>query len=169
MVWPDIFRATASRLHSELPDGLQKFHWTAYSFQAKAWYGNKDLHYEIWPRRSLKTVEVGLHFEADDLTNARLLSAFRSRSRAIARALGTTVRIEEWDKGWARVWEPMGFDEPDLAARLPARFVDYVRVLEPILREELPSDVRWTLGASPAGTRGRSRATSSRRSRSGRR
>ena len=168
MVWPDIFRATASHLRSELPDDLQEFHWSAYSFQAKAWYGNKDLHYEIWPRRSLKTVELGLHFEADDLTNARLLSAFRSRGRTIARALGATVRIEEWDKGWARVWEPMAFDEPDLAARLPARFVDYVRVLEPILREELPSDVRWTLRA-PREARTGSKPTSSRRSRSGRR
>jgi len=110
---------------------------------AKAWYGNRDIHYEIWVRASAKVVELGLHFEADGLTNARLIGAFRGRAREVKRGLGADARIEEWDKGWARVWEPFPFDTPDLQERVRARFCEYVRVLEPILRDELPGDLEW--------------------------
>ena len=156
--WPAIFGDVRAALGDDLPRGLRTFRWNATSWMAKAWYGNRAIHYEIWVRRSMRVVEIGLHFEADDLTNARLLGAFRSRGREVKRALGADARIEEWDKGWARIWEPLSLDEPALAERVRARFVEYVRVLEPILREELPEDVAWT-----------AEATSPRRSRSGRR
>ena len=75
-------------------------------------------------------------------------------------------RIEEWDKGWTRVWEPFALEklEPAFTERIRTRFVDYVRVLEPIVREELPNDVSWKL----APPRRAAKVTSSRTSRSGR-
>ena len=170
MDWPALFRETRAQLGA-MPSDLQGFRWTAYSFQAKAWYGNPAIHYEIWPRKYLKVAELGLHFEADELTNARLLAAFRARKNEIKRRLGTGARIEEWDKGWTRVWEPFSFGDADLAQRLPLRFCDYVRTLEPILREELPSDVRWVLPATARRTAKATKSprfTSSRTSRSGR-
>lgn len=111
----------------------------------KLWYGNKDLHYECWIRQRLGVVEVGLHFESGALTNLRLLGAFRARERTIAKRL-EGARIEEWDRGWARVWEPVPLGSLDeaLQARLAERMARYVRVLEPILEAELPADVRWT-------------------------
>lgn len=127
---------------------------------AKAWYGNRALHYEIWARYSAKVVEIGLHFEADELTNARLLGAFRMRAKDVKRALGPDARIEEWDRGWARVWEPFSFATPELEVRVRERYCAYVRALEPILRDELPSDVAWRLP-----TVRRARAISSRTSR----
>ena len=135
----------------------------AYSYQAKAWYGNVDLHYEIWVRSRLRVVELGLHFEADDLTNARLLAAFGARARDVKRGLGTDARIEEWDKGWARVWEPISLELPDAALRdrVTARFSGYIRTLEPMLRDELPSDVAWKI----APPRRAAKTTSSRASR----
>ncbi len=156
--WPEVFRAVITSLREELPIDLRDVHWKGAGSQAKAWYGNRAIHYEIWVRRSARVVEIGLHFEADDLTNARLLGAFRSRRREVARALGPDARIEEWDKGWARVWEPFSLDDPELAERVRSRFVGYVRALEPILREELPADVAWA-----------EEAISPRRSRSARR
>jgi hypothetical protein len=93
-----------------------EFHATAWTYMAQLWSGNKQLHYEAWIRDRLAVIEVGLHFEADALTNARLLAAFRAHERAIRRALGAQVRIEPWDKGW--------FDAH--------------------LRAELPSDVAWS-------------------------
>jgi hypothetical protein len=113
---------------------------------AQLWSGNKQLHYEAWIRERLAVIEVGLHFEADALTNARLLAAFRARERAIRRALGPAVRIEGWDKGWARVWEPIELTtlDSDFLARIGARIAAYVDALEPMLRTELPSDVAWT-------------------------
>jgi hypothetical protein len=91
-------------------------------------------------------IELGLHFEADALTNARLLAAFRARERAIRRALGPEVRVEGWDKGWARVWEPVALATLDTSFRdrIGGRIAAYVTTLEPVLRAELPSDVAWT-------------------------
>jgi hypothetical protein len=163
MRWPALFSGIPPLLRAELPDGLRAFEWSANAWQAKAWYGNKALHYEIWVRHSARVVELGLHFEADALTNARLLGAFRTHAKQLKRHLGAGARLEEWDKGWTRVWEPFSLEklEPAYAERIQARFVDYVRVLEPILRDELPNDVAWKV----APPRRAARVTASRRSR----
>src|SRR2546428_11629227 len=93
---------------------------------AQIWSGNPAIHYEAWIRSSEDAIEIGLHFEADPLTNARLLAAFRAHERPVHRALGDDARIEEWDKGWARVWEPIALAELDdaylerVASRLAA-------------------------------------------------
>src|SRR4051794_20421398 len=147
ITWPTLFRGIPPLLRAEVPAELGAFQWTAMSSQAKAWSGNRTLHYEIWVRSQVKVVELGLHFEADALTNARLLGAFRSRAKDVKRGLGTAARIEEWDKGWTRVWEPLPLErlEANFTERIQTRFVDYVRVLEPILREELPSEVPWEM------------------------
>jgi len=114
----------------------------------KIYYGNRDLHYEASHRAKLRTVEIGLHFEADDLTNARLLGAFRTHERAIHRKI-PRARLEEWDRGWARVWEPIAYERLDAALRddLAQRLARYITTLEPILRDELPADVPWSLRA----------------------
>ncbi len=175
MPWSAIFRDTYAALRASLPAALCAPRWSATTHMAKAWYGNPALHYEIWVRARLRVVELGLHFEADDLTNARLLAAFRARAPAVKRALGPEARIEDWDRGWARVWEPLSLElaGAELRERVVSRFVAYVRVLEPILRGELPADVEWK---PPAGGRGaaaqperRPRISASRTSRSGRR
>jgi hypothetical protein len=136
-------------VRERVPSQLREFRWESYSFQSKLWYGNKALHYEIWPRERLGSIEIGLHFEADPLTNARLLAAFAANAKAIRRALAH-ARIEEWDRGWARVWEPLPHRKPDegLASELAERIAAYVTALEPILRRELPSDVAWSEPAS---------------------
>ena len=87
-------------------------------------------------------VELGLHFEADSLTNARLLGAFRAREAEVRRALGRDALVEEWDKGWARVYETHRVEDATLLAE---RLRSYVTALEPILRDELPADVSWKL------------------------
>jgi hypothetical protein len=141
----ECLRRVGPLVRERVPPTLREFHWESFSFQSKLWYGNKALHYEIWPRERLGTIEIGLHFEADPLTNARLLGAFAANAKAINRRL-TDARIEEWDRGWARVWEPLPHRKPDqdLAGELAKRIAAYVSVLEPILRRELPSDVEWS-------------------------
>ena len=108
-------------------------------------FGNKDLHYEFGVYHTRKVVELGLHFESDALTNQLLLGALKGHAKTIAKKL-PDARIEAWDKGWARVWEPIPlerFDEP-YSARLVKTMARYVRVLEPILEDSLPADVRWS-------------------------
>jgi len=140
----ECLRRVRPLVRERVPAELRDFQWESYSFQSKLWYGNKALHYEIWPREKLGTIEIGLHFEADPLTNARLLAAFRANAKVVRRAL-VDARLEEWDRGWARVWEPLPHRKPDaqLAIELAKGIAAYVSALEPILRRELPSDVVW--------------------------
>ncbi len=147
----ECLRRVRPLVRERVPAELREFQWESYSFQSKLWYGNKALHYEIWPREKLGTIEIGLHFEADPLTNARLLAAFRASAKVVRRALVDT-RLEEWDRGWARVWEPLPHRKPDaqLALELAERIAAYVSALEPILRRELPSDVAWVEHETPA-------------------
>jgi len=121
------------------------FHAATRFSLAQIWYGNRALHYETWIRGRLGVIEIGLHFEADELTNARLLAAFGARRQAVRRALGDDVRIEDWDRGWARVWEPISLGALDdaLLTRLGDRLAAYIDALEPILRDELPAGVAW--------------------------
>jgi hypothetical protein len=154
--WRTVFGGLPARLRSDLPVELRDFRWNYSGIMAKASYGNRLLHYEIWVRPRLGVVELGLHFEADGLTNARLYGAFRARSKEVKRRLGADARIEEWDRGWCRVWEPIALESVDdaFAERIRARFVEYVRALEPILREELPNDVEWKLVKPGRAARG---------------
>jgi hypothetical protein len=149
-----------------LAEDLRDFNWEA-SFLAKLWFGNHDLHYEITPRERARTIEIGLHFEADPLTNARLLAAFVANAKVVRRALAN-ARLEQWDRGWCRVWEPLPYRSADaeLARELASRLATYVTALEPILRRELPSDVAWTV--PEAGPQRATAAVKSRTPRSGR-
>ena len=139
-------RGVVEKVQEEISADFPPIHSTAYSYMAQLWSGNKQLHYEAWIRERLGVIEVGLHFEADTLTNARLLAAFRAHERAIQRALGPDVRIETWDKGWARVWEPVALAtlDPAFVERIGGRIAAYVTALEPLLRAEVPSDVAWS-------------------------
>jgi len=152
----ECLRRVRPLVRERVPAELREFQWESYSFQSKLWYGNKALHYEVWPREKLGTIEIGLHFEADPLTNARLLAAFAANAKTVRRAL-VDARVEEWDRGWARVWQPLPYRKPDaqLAVELAERIAAYVTALEPILRRELPIDVAW---AEPEARPARARA-----------
>jgi len=149
-----------------LAEDLRDFNWEA-SFLAKLWFGNHALHYEITPRERAGAIEIGLHFEADPLTNARLLAAFVANASAVRRKLAN-ARMEQWDRGWCRVWEALPYRAADaeLANELAAKLGAYVTALEPILRRELPSDVVWSEPvARPARARAAARSRASRSAR----
>jgi hypothetical protein len=133
-------------MRRDLPEDLASFRSATHFSILQLWYGNPSLHYETWIRSRLEVIEIGLHFESDPLTNARLLAAFRARERAVRKALGDGARIETWDKGWARVWEslPLAPLDGELIARIAARLIAYVMALESVLREELPAEVEWS-------------------------
>jgi hypothetical protein len=139
-------RGVVEKVQDGISADIPPIHTIAYSNMAKLWSGNKQLHYEAWIRDRLGVIEIGLHFEADTLTNARLLAAFRAHERAIRRALGADVRIETWDRGWARVWEPVAIATLDEAflELIGGRIAAYINALEPLLRAEVPSDVTWS-------------------------
>jgi hypothetical protein len=136
----DLPRAVADDL-----DGHAAPHHVVMHSKVKLWFGNKDLHYECGLYERRKVIELGLHFESDAFTNQLLLGAIRGHAKAIARRI-PTARIETWDRGWARVWESIPlqpFDDRH-RAQVTKTFAKYVRVLEPILEDSLPADVRWS-------------------------
>lgn len=154
-------RAIDAAVRAGVPAPLGEIQHRGRGSLAKWWYGNQALHYESTVRARQNIIEIGLHFEADELTNARLLAAFRTHAKHIARRLGE-VRVEEWDRGWARVWEPIALTEPPglrHGTAIGKRIAAYVSVLEPILRDELPAEVEWSL-TPPASPRRRPRARS---------
>jgi hypothetical protein len=145
LVAADVVRVVIAIARAKAPKRLGPYHETRRSWLGKIWTGNEALHYEVWPRPQLGLIELGLHFEADRLTNARLLSAFRSRELEVRAALGQAPLLEPWDKGWARVYETWPLEGDRAAAeRYGARLAAYVATLEPILRDELPADVGWS-------------------------
>ena len=154
-----LLRAIPHKVGTHLRGDLRSFRTASGFSLVKVFYGNRDLHYEANLRARHNTVEIGLHFESDDLTNARLLGAFRVHERAIRRKL-PGARLEEWDKGWARIWEPVAYERIDAALRddIAKRLALYITTLEPMLRQELPADVAWSLrvAARRPGTAGRS-------------
>lgn len=131
--------------------GLDEYSVTPGFGLIKIFYGNPKLHYEANHQPSSQTVEIGLHFEAERLTNAQLLGAFRIREKKVRREL-PGARLEVWDKGWSRIWEPLPYQQLDAAFQraVAERLARYITVLEPILRDELPADVPWTLPRKPA-------------------
>jgi len=141
----DFLRRVPAAVRSTLPAELSSFRASEGFSMSQMWYGNRALHYEAWIRSRLNVIELGLHFEADPLTNARLLAAFQAQRRTVERALGAEARIEPWDKGWARVWEPIALQtlDGDFLSRVASRIAAYVSVLEPVLRDALPADVAW--------------------------
>ncbi|HEX6060855.1 MAG TPA: hypothetical protein VF001_02200 [Candidatus Limnocylindria bacterium] len=120
-------------------------HSNATGWMVKVWFGNKDLHYECGVYFRRKIIEVGLHFESDAFTNQLLLGAIRVRAKAIAKKL-PAARIESWDKGWARIWEPIALEklDDDFSDHITKTLAAYIRVLEPMLEDALPANVRWS-------------------------
>ena len=158
----------ADVLRPQLPADLAAPRSAAGSSLAQFWYGNRALHYEVWLRRRQAVLEIGLHFEADAITNERLLGAFRARERTLRRRLGADARFEEWDRGWTRIWEsvPVRALEGELRQRVAGRLARYIATLEPLLREALPIDTPWQLAraAKPASDSAASATSSSSRS-----
>ena len=141
----EFLRRIPAAVRTGVPNELATFRISAGFSLSQIWYGNRSLHYEAWIRSRLNVIELGLHFEADPLTNARLLAACEAQRKAVQRALGAGTRIEAWDKGWTRVWEPIALEtfDDEFLQRVASRIASYVSVLEPIVRDALPADVAW--------------------------
>ena len=57
----------------------------------KIHYQQPTVHYEVWLRRRLKQVELGLHFEGDRDSNHRAIDLLSERSQDIRASLGPKV------------------------------------------------------------------------------
>ena len=104
----------------------------------KLHYRQPAVHYEVWLRRRLKHVELGLHFEGDPDSNHRSIDLLSQQADDIRASLGPDVEVGAWDRGWTRVhetlpWEPLG---DDFLIEVSLKLSGMMRTLEPLLAAE---------------------------------
>ncbi|MEO8284948.1 MAG: hypothetical protein ABI670_00735 [Chloroflexota bacterium] len=103
---------------------------------AQFWWGNvSTVHYELWLHERELQIEMGLHFEASVQRNKELYAAFSRRLLEIQHELGDSIWLEEWDRGWTRIYETqplMPMDEARVYATA-VRLCEIMKCLQPIL------------------------------------
>ena len=99
-------------------------------------YSVPSVHYEVWIRRRMKQLEVGLDFEGDGESNSVYLEMLGQRSTDIRSALGDAVELEEWDRGWTRVHQTMPLEplDDDFLVEVSFTLSGMIRTLEPLVR-----------------------------------
>ncbi|MEX2236345.1 MAG: hypothetical protein WEB00_02230 [Dehalococcoidia bacterium] len=100
-------------------------------------YGNKDVHWEVWPQNKTGQVEIGLHFEAERETSYAWATRLGEFAGTIFAELGPRAELEEWTSSWARLHETLPFTRlsEELAEEVGARLAAYVTVLAPLLEQ----------------------------------
>ena len=103
---------------------------------AQFWWGaSSSVHYEVWLHERNLQLELGLHFEASASRNTEFYAAFSDHMLEIQHELGDSIWLEEWDKGWTRIYETqplLPLDEARVYA-VAGRLCEIVDCLQPIL------------------------------------
>jgi hypothetical protein len=112
---------------------------------AKFWWGrDQAIHYELALHERYMQLELGLHFEASPETNRRLFDAFGPHLLEIQDQLGDSVWLEEWDRGWTRIYEThalMPLDD-ERTFSVAARLCELMDCLQPLLEAIEANQVR---------------------------
>jgi hypothetical protein len=136
-------------LHTELRGYLCKF-----------WFGpDEHIHYEIWVHSRTDQLEMGLHCESTAEYNRALYAAFDRCLLDIQQQLGSQLWLEEWDHGWARLYEthPLLPLDDVRVEEIAARICEIIAVLQPMYEEAASGLSRPSF--VPARARNRSRHT----------
>ncbi len=102
---------------------------------AKFWYGSDaSIHYELALHESASQLEIGLHAESTPDRNRAFYTAFDRCMMEIQRELGPQMWLEEWDRGWARLYEtePLWPLDTVRALSVAERLVEVISVIQPI-------------------------------------
>lgn len=114
----------------------------------QVYFGNPSQHYEVWLRRQVGRLEIGLHFEGPRDENQRRMMRLAEAMPEIVAELGPQVDLEQWTESWTRLHEthPLALLYEGQAEQVGKRLARYVQVLEPIVSP---------LGPMPPGMAGR--------------
>jgi hypothetical protein len=128
-------KTLVEKTRKQLPRALRGFEPRSFFSIVKLSYRNPRLHYEVWVRGQERLIEIGLHFEADKLTNDALLAYFNSRALEIHAELGPRIEIEQWTNSWSRVHEAVPYESlnAELVDRLSEKLAHMITVLQPML------------------------------------
>jgi hypothetical protein len=103
---------------------------------AKIWWGeDRAIHYELAIHERMLQLEMGLHFEATAQRNHSLYEAFGSHLLEIQQELGESIWLEEWDRGWTRIYEtePLLPLDDERIMSVAARLCELIDCLQPVL------------------------------------
>lgn len=121
-------------------DSASEFHSYARSRIAQFWFGpDNPIHYEVALHERTGRLELGLHFEADPALNRALYAFFDKCLLEIQAELGPHFWLEDWDRGWARLYEtyPLWPLSTERVETISLRLRKIISVLQPILQEAL--------------------------------
>lgn len=155
----DFLDLVAYETQKQLPARWRKFHtWKRYTL-VQLFYQRRSIHYEVWVRGGeIHALEIGLHCEADAVTNANLLRLFDANLFEIKHALGNQIEAEQWTKSWTRVHELMPYQKLDenTARQCAARLARMILLFEPLMAANRKSTERTPQrSAPPTATRQR--------------
>jgi hypothetical protein len=135
-------RRVSEHVHQQVK--RDDFHSQTRQVLAQFWFGDdRRIHYEVWFHYGKASVELGLHFESTPEVNSHLFRAFDRHLVEIQMQLGTSVWLEEWDRGWARIYECVPSEPLDdyRAAEVADRMIDIIGVLQPVY-EHIKAEMR---------------------------
>jgi hypothetical protein len=152
--WGDrhlLLRELPEAVRTHLSADLVDFTYRPRGSLAQLHYQDPRVHYELWFHWRTGRLEIGLHFERDERTNAALFDLFDRNIVSIKAELGEGIDLERWDKGWARIYETWPCDRVDRAFRQRTieRLARMIIVFEPI-RVSFESGAIVTSGSARA-------------------
>jgi hypothetical protein len=127
--------AVAREVEQYFAKAGRPLHKSMRSWLAQFWWGeDRSVHYELWVHGSTLKLEMGLHFESTGARNRALYLAFGKHLVEIHAALGDTLWLEEWDKGWTRLYETVPLFPLDDARvyAIAGRLSDIMETLQPM-------------------------------------
>jgi hypothetical protein len=107
---------------------------------AQFWFGPyASIHYEVWVHDRTAQLEIGLHCEATPDYNRALFVEFDRCMVEIQSNLGPQFWLEEWDRGWIRLYEthPLWPLDKYRVEEVATRLGEIIDALQPILERLL--------------------------------
>ena len=132
----NFLRELERAVHERVGGGGAEFNSNLRSRIVQFWTGlDRAIHYEVWIHERTAQIELGLHFESTVRRNRELYWRFERELLAIHALLGSSIWLEEWDRGWSRIYETQPLWPLD-SARVHTtadRIAEMVRIFQPIL------------------------------------
>ena len=147
----DLFADVGDALLGLLPAELGEPRHRAHRYGIKVWFGSDKPareHYEAQvigarhvPEATVLALEIGFHAEhPKPADNGAVLARLAQKERSWRKTLGPEPvagpflgRADSWTR-LSETWPDPDLGEDDLALELATRLIDYITVLEPLLR-----------------------------------
>jgi hypothetical protein len=111
---------------------------SARSRLAKLWFGTDgSIHYEVWVHDRTAKLELGFHCESTPEYNRLLYKEFDLCLIEIQARLGPAFWLEEWDRGWIRLYEthPLWPLYEARVEEIAFRLMEVIDTIQPIFEE----------------------------------